>query len=78
MFFGSFNNKCSQELQKLKNGATKWPIAEEKERVIALREVLRGQPLDVRAYIGLLDAYLRRDFVTGFKGGRVANPDRAG
>jgi hypothetical protein len=77
-FFGSFINKCAQEVQKLKNAGAKWQSAEEKPRVSDLREVLRAWPLDVRAFVGLMDAYLRRDYVTGVKGGRVANPDRAG
>jgi len=48
-FLGSFTNKCCQEMQKLKGATTKWPSAEEKARVVDMREVLRALPLDVRA-----------------------------
>jgi hypothetical protein len=76
---GSFINKCSQEMQKLKGKPTKWPSAEEKARVSDMREVLRAYPLDVRAFIGLMDAYMRRDFVSGrYKTGFIPKPENAG
>ena len=77
---GSFINKCIQEMQKLKSTTTKWPSAEDKERVLAMREVLRAFPLDLCAYIGLLDAYMRRDFTAGgrYKTGFIAKPENGG
>jgi hypothetical protein len=78
-FLGSFINKCSQEMQKLKSATTNWPSAAEKARVSSTRDVLRALPLDVRAYIGLLDAYLRRDFTPGrYKTGIIFKPENAG
>jgi hypothetical protein len=79
-FLGSFINKCTQEMQKLKSATTKWSSVEDKERVLAMREVLRAFPLDVRAYIGLLDASKRRDFTAGgrYKTGFIAKPENGG
>ena len=76
---GSFINKCCQEMQKLKNASTNWASPEERARVFDLHEVPRAYPLDVRAFLGLMDAYMRRDFAPGrYKTGFIPKPENAG
>ena len=76
---GSFINKCCLEMQKLKNASTKWASPEERARVVDMREVLRAYLLDVRAFLGLMDAYMRRDFAPArYKTGFIPKPENAG
>ena len=77
-FFASFTNWCSQQAQRVSNPQTNWKTEELQKRAEDLRVVLRTQPLNVRAYIGLLEDYLKHNSVSGPVAGRIAKPGSAG
>jgi hypothetical protein len=64
-------------MQRLKNAQAKWLSIAEKERAFNVREVLRAQPLDVRAYAALMDFYKRHEYGMVLKEGRIRKPETA-
>lgn len=77
-FYGSFVNWCSQQVARIKNPATKYHEDGDRERAHLVREVLRGDPLDTRRFVGLMESCQGDGWESGLKGGRITHPDEEG
>lgn len=77
-FFASFINWCSQQVTKFRDPQAKWASKAAREQARTVLEVLRALPLDLRAYVGLMEAYLKKDWGSGYKLGQIKKPWSAG
>ena len=75
VFYASFLNWCSAQVDKLKNPRSKYKTAEEKVKAEEVRYVLRQQPLDVREFIGLMERCFRDSWPGGVKSGYIPRPN---
>lgn len=75
VLYASFLNWCSAKVERLKNPTAKYKSAEGKAKAEGVHRVLRQQPLDVRAFIGLMEGYFRGSWIGGVKTGYIQRPN---